>query len=57
MHFFTFEVLFVIGFIITFIVDCMTLYYMFRFLVDIEINFFGKAKDYDNDLVLFNEKI
>jgi hypothetical protein len=57
MHFFTFEVLFVIGFIITFIVDCMTLYYMFRFLVDIEINFFGKGLDYEPDLVLFNEKI
>lgn len=49
MHFFTFEVLFVTGFIITLIIDFKILYYMYRFLVDIEINFIGKEIDYKNN--------
>lgn len=57
MHLFTFEVLFVIGFIITFYIDCSTLYYMYRFLADIEINFFGKNIDYGKDLTNFNNAI
>ena len=54
MHLFTFEVLFFIGFILTILIDCRTLFYMYRFLVDIEINFFGKEIDYRGNTDDFN---
>ena len=46
MHILTFEVLFFIGFAFTIFVNGQTIYYMYKFLVDIEINFFKKEFDY-----------